>query len=146
MYITLFAISHASRSRSPLPQFLPSPREALTKWGKTVERLLADSRPASGAQSPTVSEAESHPYRRQPRTPTAMDLAALYAFAEREALSRLCDVLDEVRGEPLRAHRPSDIAYPRPSNLPENSLAFKRFLPQASSQLRKRIMTYNTYL
>lgn len=25
-----------------------------------------------------------------------MDLAALYAFAEREALSRLCDVLDEV--------------------------------------------------
>lgn len=29
-------------------------------------------------------------------TPNAMDLAALYAFAEREALSRLCDVLDEV--------------------------------------------------
>jgi hypothetical protein len=97
VYITLFAVSHASRSRSPLPQFLPSPREALTKWGKAVERLLADSRPASGAQSPAVSETDSHAMRRQARTPTAMDLAALYAFAEREALSRLCDILDEVR-------------------------------------------------
>jgi len=31
-----------------------------------------------------------------------MDLAALYAFAERDALSRLCDVLDEVSSASTR--------------------------------------------
>jgi hypothetical protein len=96
VYITLFAIGHASRSRSPLPQFLPSPRDALNKWGKAVERLLGESRPPSGTQSPVPSESGGHAYPRGLKTSNAMELAALYAFAEREALSRLCDVLDEV--------------------------------------------------
>ncbi|KAJ9119016.1 hypothetical protein QFC22_003505 [Naganishia vaughanmartiniae] len=95
VYITLFAIGHASRSRSPLPQFLPSPHEALNKWGKAVEKLLGESRPPSGTQSPVPSENGPHVFPRGLRTSNAMDLAALYAFAEREALSRLCDVLDE---------------------------------------------------
>ncbi|KAJ9122833.1 hypothetical protein QFC24_003869 [Naganishia onofrii] len=95
VYMTLFAIGHASRSRSPLPQFLPSPRDALNKWGKAVERLLGESRPPSGTQSPVPSESGGHAYPRGLKTSNAMDLAALYAFAEREALSRLCDVLDE---------------------------------------------------
>ncbi|KAJ9092812.1 hypothetical protein QFC21_006688 [Naganishia friedmannii] len=95
VYITIFAVAHASRSRSPLPQFLPSPREALNKWGKAVERLLGDSRPSSGTQSPISSENGGHIHPRGLKTSNAMDLAALYAFAEREALSRLCDVLDE---------------------------------------------------
>jgi hypothetical protein len=145
VYITLFAVSHASRSRSPLPQFLPSPREALTKWGKAVERLLADSRPASGAQSPAVSETDSHAMRRQARTPTAMDLAALYAFAEREALSRLCDILDEVRIAAPSALQCPESYSARPSSSPENSLAFKLFLHHTSFPLNKRTMTYNSH-
>lgn len=96
VYITLFALAHASRSRSPLPQFLPSPRDALNKWGKAVEKLLGESRPPSGTQSPAVSETDAGMCPKRTVTPNAMDLAALYAFAEREALSRLCDILDEV--------------------------------------------------
>ena len=37
-----------------------------------------------------------------------MDLAALYAFAEREALSRLCDVLEEVNIERIRYRKPAN--------------------------------------
>jgi hypothetical protein len=145
VYITLFAVSHASRSRSPLPQFLPSPREALTKWGKAVERLLADSRPASGTQSPAVSETDSHAVRRQARTPTAMDLAALYAFAEREALSRLCDILDEVRITLSQIPQCTDFYSNRRSSLLENSLASKPFLHHTSFPLNKRTTTYNSH-
>lgn len=68
----------------------------MNKWGKAVEKLLGESRPPSGSQSPAVSETEAGTCPRRMATPNAMDLAALYAFAEREALSRLCDVLDEV--------------------------------------------------
>ena len=40
--VHLFACSHAFRSRLPLPQFLPSPREAVRNWeAKALEGLLA---------------------------------------------------------------------------------------------------------
>lgn len=77
-------------------------------------------------------------------TPNAMDLAALYAFAEREALSRLCDVLDKVRwiATPF-APFTELVAAARPSNTLENSLASKRSLPLKLFPLAIRKKTYN---
>lgn len=85
VYVVMFAVAHASRSRTPLPQFMTSPIEAVNNWAKAVEEHL-NSGSRSRSRSPTHrSESAGLP---TPRT-TSPELAVLYACAEREALSKL---------------------------------------------------------
>jgi F0F1-type ATP synthase delta subunit len=69
--INLWACAHAFRSRSALPQFIPSPRIPLAELMASVD---------------------THARNRPQQT----DLAILYAMAENEALAEVCDILEEV--------------------------------------------------
>lgn len=92
IFVSIYAVAHALRSNMPMPQFLPVPLEVLTDLGTAVDEHLRESResrPASPASSVVgISQLKSSVDR--------MQLATLYAFAEREALTRLCQAVDEV--------------------------------------------------
>ena len=92
VYIVLFAVAHAARSRTPLPQFMTSPVEAVNNWAKAVEEHL-NSGSRSRSRSPTRrGEPEGLPGSRT----TSPELAVLYACAEREALSQLSHCMEDV--------------------------------------------------
>ncbi|KAH7881894.1 Fusaric acid resistance protein family-domain-containing protein [Phlebopus sp. FC_14] len=69
--ISLFAIEHVFRARQPLPQFIPSARQAL-------EAL--------------VSQMETHLQENK----TAVTLSVLYSLAEREVMKDMVDTLEDL--------------------------------------------------
>lgn len=92
VYIVMFAVAHAARSRTPLPQFMTSPVEAVNNWAKAVEEHL-NSGSRSRSRSPTHrGETEGLAGSRV----TSPELAVLYACAEREALSQLSHCMEDV--------------------------------------------------
>ncbi|WVF67982.1 hypothetical protein IAT40_002744 [Kwoniella sp. CBS 6097] len=111
--INLWACGHAFQSRSPLPQFLPSPRSPLAELmevtdehardmrafrhtyvdgeGKTRERgraLGGTAMERERSASPAVSGTSSATYQ--------AEMAILYAMAENEALGEVCNILEEI--------------------------------------------------
>ncbi|KAL7415885.1 Fusaric acid resistance protein-like-domain-containing protein [Mrakia frigida] len=94
--VHLFACSHAFRSRLPLPQFLPSPREAVRQWEmKALEGLLApEDRPTGNGDVGEVALLRSS--SRENPGPLHRDAAFLYAFAEAQALEEVIKVVEEI--------------------------------------------------
>lgn len=84
--VNLWALSQAFRSRSPLPQFLPSPRHALDSLEHTLDDL------ARKARSPNELDSQGSP----------ADISILYGMAENAALGEVCNVLEEVRCARMR--------------------------------------------
>jgi hypothetical protein len=89
LYVVLFAVAHAARSRTPLPQFMTSPIEAVDNWIAAVQEHLN-----SGSRSRSRSRSRSPTFARDRET--SPELAVLYAFAEREALSQLSHCVVDV--------------------------------------------------
>ncbi|GBE82545.1 hypothetical protein SCP_0409290 [Sparassis crispa] len=73
--IILFACQHAFRTREPLPQFLPSTRQALSVLQSHVRKSLQ-----------RASEDDPH----------SMGLSLVYAFAEQDVMKNLVDTLEEL--------------------------------------------------
>jgi hypothetical protein len=98
----MFAVAHAARSRTPLPQFMSSPIEAVQAWAKAVEEHL-NSGTRSRSRSPNSrNDAESTISTRT----TSPELAVLYACAEREALYQLShSVVDVSRGSGMAKNK-----------------------------------------
>ncbi|OCF31748.1 hypothetical protein I316_06555 [Kwoniella heveanensis BCC8398] len=111
--INLWACGHAFHSRSPLPQFLPSPRSPLSELmevtdehardirafrntyvdgeGKSRERgraLGGTAMERERSASPAISGTSSATYQ--------AEMAILYAMAENEALGEVCNILEEI--------------------------------------------------
>ncbi|WVQ95542.1 hypothetical protein IAU59_002639 [Kwoniella sp. CBS 9459] len=111
--INLWACGHAFQSRSPLPQFLPSPRSPLAELmevtdehacdmrafrniyadeeGKSRERgraLNATAMKRERSASPAINGTGSATYQ--------AEMAILYAMAENEALGEVCNILEEI--------------------------------------------------
>ena len=85
--VNLWALGQCFRSRSPLPQYLPSPRPPLESIMDAVDehaRMLSRNRHLE-------SDAEGKD-----------KLSILYGMAENEALAELCDTLDEVSSRSLK--------------------------------------------
>jgi len=102
----MFAVAHAARSRTPLPQFMSSPIEAVHAWATAVEDHL---------NSGTRSRSRSPSSRREvenmiPSRTTSPELAVLYACAEREALYQLSHSVVEVSDGVYRKPRISSNA------------------------------------
>lgn len=83
--INLWALNQCFRSRSPLPQCLPSPRIALEGIMASLDDLA---RSDSSQKDGEVTETQSIMARDQ--------LGILYGMAENEAIGELCTILDEV--------------------------------------------------
>ncbi|ORX41135.1 Fusaric acid resistance protein family-domain-containing protein [Kockovaella imperatae] len=88
--INLWALGQSFRSRSPLPQFLPSPHvplkgimEAVDEHAKTFKRYKTE-----GDQEGESHCASPGGHREE--------LAILYGMAENDALVELCNLLDEL--------------------------------------------------
>jgi len=97
----MFAVAHAARSRTPLPQFMSSPIEAVHAWATAVEEHL-NSGTRSRSRSPSSrNEVESTIATRT----TSPELAVLYACAEREALYQLSHSVVDVSRAVLRKAR-----------------------------------------
>jgi hypothetical protein len=83
----LWALSQSFRSRSPLPQYLPSTRLPLNELVEAIDvhshRSRPRSRHISTASDGTISVDNS-------------DLGTLYSMAENEALVDLCNIIDEL--------------------------------------------------
>lgn len=83
----LWALSQSFRSRSPLPQYLPSTRIPLNELVEAIDihshRSRPRSRHISTASDSTISSAVDH-----------SDLGTLYSMAENEALVDLCNIID----------------------------------------------------
>lgn len=85
--ISLFACSHAFRSRSPLPQFLPAPRLALANVSAALNEHFEDIQALAQTRHRTTDSSQAS---------LNNELAILYGFAENEALAEVCEALDEV--------------------------------------------------
>ncbi len=90
--IALFALSHSFRSRTSLPQFIPSPRRALGELMEAIDqharRIRLRRKEASGAgDASAISDLNDV---------RALEISIVYAMAEGEALNELCLVLDQV--------------------------------------------------
>jgi hypothetical protein len=106
----MFAVAHAARSRTPLPQFMSSPIEAVHAWATAVEEHL-NSGTRSRSRSPSSrNEVESTISSRT----TSPELAVLYACAEREALYQLSHSVVDVSRTVFRKARigSDDLLYP----------------------------------
>lgn len=109
VYITLYAVSHASRSRTPLPQFLPSPLDALNQLAAAAEDHLYRNRSPSGSPTRPSTPTEETRGRKDSRTSaksSASELGTLYAFAEMDALRQLCHTVEDVRILPVQTGIP----------------------------------------
>jgi hypothetical protein len=83
----LWALSQSFRSRSPLPQYLPSTRIPLNELVEAIDLHSQRSRSRTrhiSSSSDTVSSNISEP----------TDLGTLYSMAENEALVDLCNIID----------------------------------------------------
>lgn len=83
--MTMWTCGQAFRTRSPIPQYLPSSRKAL------AELMVATGEHARRVRSHrddggVVTAADQN-----------MELSIVYGMAEDEALGELCNTLDEVR-------------------------------------------------
>lgn len=82
----MWALNQSFKSRSPLPQHLPSPRIALEGIMASVEDLARSSRRGRdgdvGDTSPSFEGNDK--------------LGVLYGMAENEALGEMCTILEEV--------------------------------------------------
>ncbi|WVR08501.1 hypothetical protein IAU60_005556 [Kwoniella sp. DSM 27419] len=109
--INLWACGHAFASRSPLPQFLPSPRSPLAELMEVTDQHARDikafrhayaypddreergrgmDRGPSRSDSPAPASGQSTPASYQ------AEMAILYAMAENEALGEVCNILEEI--------------------------------------------------
>jgi hypothetical protein len=82
----LWALSQSFRSRSPLPQYLPSTRLPLNELVEAIDVHSQRSRPrlrhvSTNSDSTNVDSS---------------DLGTLYSMAENEALVDLCNIIDEL--------------------------------------------------
>lgn len=96
--INLWACSQAFRSRSPLPQFLPSPRLALEELMITVDAHTRSTRQRtrSGISQRSATPSTMIDGGAKDEKGGKQQLAMLYAMAEGEALREVCDLIDEV--------------------------------------------------
>lgn len=74
--VSLFACEHVFKARQPLPQFLPSSRQALSQLERHVKEQIGQRRQAGGGAQ--------------------MGLPLVYAFAESEVLNDVVDTLEEL--------------------------------------------------
>src|ERR1700727_2608544 len=73
--VSLFACEQVFRARQPLPQFLPSSKQALKRLEIHVEERIRQAREANG---------------------NVMGLSLVYAFAESEVMEDIVDTLEEL--------------------------------------------------
>jgi hypothetical protein len=81
----LWALSQSFRSRSPLPQYLPSTRIPLNELVEAID--LHSQRSRSRTRHISSSSVSSN-------IPEPTDLGTLYSMAENEALVDLCNIID----------------------------------------------------
>ncbi|KAK8850420.1 hypothetical protein IAR55_004338 [Kwoniella newhampshirensis] len=102
--INLWACGHAFGSRSPLPQFLPSPRVPLSELMEVTDEHAQDVRVSRHPHvEPNEADTNSDDTARKrdvsPATVTESyqaEMAILYAMAENEALGEVCNILEEL--------------------------------------------------
>lgn len=103
--INLWSCSHAFGSRSPLLQFLPSPRIPLSELMDVTEEharhLLALRKQATNGSAGNGGTVQA------PGVPSLTEsyqaeLAVVYGMAENEALGEVCSILEEVSGQSTR--------------------------------------------
>jgi hypothetical protein len=104
----MFAVAHAARSRTPLPQFMSSPIEAVQAWAQAVEEHLN-----SGTRSRTHSPSRNETDNMVSTRTASPELAVLYACAEREALYQLSHSVVDVSKLAFRKTRSALIALQR---------------------------------
>ena len=85
--MTLWALNQSFKSRSPLPQYLPSAHMALAEIMAKVEDLARSSR----HKSADVGDGDAFEANDQ--------LAILYGMAENEAIGEVCSIIEEVRDD-----------------------------------------------
>lgn len=84
--VNLWAIAQAFRSRSALPQFLPSPRGSLDSLMEVTDEHARTIR----AQSRDALHSS------QGAKAARQEMSVLYGMAENEALGEVCDIIDEL--------------------------------------------------
>ncbi|WWC65162.1 uncharacterized protein I303_107776 [Kwoniella dejecticola CBS 10117] len=114
--INLWACAHSFHSRSPLPQFLPSPRSPLSELMEVTDQHARDIRAFRNSYTSTFTAMDEQSRGRdrsispsvnmhRPGNSTAnteervdyqAEMAILYAMAENEALGEVCNILEEI--------------------------------------------------
>lgn len=75
-----------------MPQYTPDPMAVLQDLGRSIDEHLTQSRPSTPTSS--VSRGVSGSGNRS--SLSRINLGTMYAYAEREALTRLCQAIAEV--------------------------------------------------
>ncbi|EIW69858.1 hypothetical protein TREMEDRAFT_73636 [Tremella mesenterica DSM 1558] len=88
--VNLWACSQSFRSRTALPQFLPSPRTALAELSAAADEHAKRIRQVRKDDFLSREDSATRSERNQ------AELAALYAMAENEALAEVCNILEEL--------------------------------------------------
>ncbi|WWC72479.1 uncharacterized protein I206_106441 [Kwoniella pini CBS 10737] len=104
--INLWACAHSFHSRSPLPQFLPTPRSPLSELMEVTDQHARDircfkdtysneerNRGRNRSISPNIAMSRSGS---QQKIDYQAEMAILYAMAENEALGEVCNILEEI--------------------------------------------------
>ncbi len=91
IFIAIFAVAHSVRSNKPMPQFTPNPLAALQALAQSIDEHLT-----SQSRSSTPSSSVSRGVSGHRSSLSRINLGTLYAYAEREALTRLCHAIAEV--------------------------------------------------
>ncbi|WVW80981.1 hypothetical protein I302_102972 [Kwoniella bestiolae CBS 10118] len=106
--INLWACAHSFHSRSPLPQFLPTPRSPLSELMEVTDQHARDirafrntfgedirGRNRSHSPSP-INMNRSSSAQGEGQVDYQAEMAILYAMAENEALGEVCNILEEI--------------------------------------------------
>ncbi|OCF58481.1 hypothetical protein L486_04514 [Kwoniella mangroviensis CBS 10435] len=107
--INLWACAHSFHSRSPLPQFLPTPRSPLSELMEVTDQHARDirafrdtfneedirGRKRSSSPSP-ITMNRSSSAQGNGEVDYQAEMAILYAMAENEALGEVCNILEEI--------------------------------------------------
>ncbi|WRT70576.1 uncharacterized protein IL334_007574 [Kwoniella shivajii] len=108
--INLWACAHSFHSRSPLPQFLPSPRSPLSELMEVTDQHALDMRAfrdtyldgdsrgrnRDRSDSPSSSSQQQQHNNQNNQASYQAEMAILYAMAENEALGEVCSILEEI--------------------------------------------------